>query len=228
LKSSRVFVDTNVLFPASLADLTLSTAEYGLFELVYSDHLLDEIQRVLVDQKGLAPANAQRFIDEIRKTFPDGRIASATYQSTAESWTGPDRADLIRGCSLRRCSRRCRRFGVGPVPLAARSRRAQVRRLVDTSKTGNAFSPGRRVDVGGTAIYPVRMMVESLALAAASPGTACAYLSKVVDTRRWSRRRETTTMGTPAWSISVAMKWRRSCRRNWRGPAARRCRTKAW
>jgi predicted nucleic acid-binding protein len=95
LKSSRVFVDTNVLFPASLADLTLSTAEYGLFELVYSDHLLEEIKRVLVDQKGLAPANAQRFIDEICETFPDGRIASAIYQSTAESWTGPDRADLI-------------------------------------------------------------------------------------------------------------------------------------
>ena len=70
MKSPRVFVDTNVLFPASLADLTLSSAEYGLFELVYSDHLLEEVQRVLVDNKGLAPANAQRFIDEISATFP--------------------------------------------------------------------------------------------------------------------------------------------------------------
>ncbi len=84
-----------MLFPASLADLTLSAAEYGLFELAYVDHLLEEIQRVLVDQNGLAPANAQRFIDEICETFPDGRIASAIYQGTAASWTGPDKADLM-------------------------------------------------------------------------------------------------------------------------------------
>jgi len=95
LKSLRVFVDTNVLFPASLADLMLSAAEYGLFELVYSDHLLDEIQRVLVDNKGLAPANAQRFIDEICATFPNGRITASTYENAADSWTGPDEADLM-------------------------------------------------------------------------------------------------------------------------------------
>ena len=95
MKSLRVFVDTNVLFPASLADLMLSTAEYGLFELVYSDHLLEEIQRVLVDNKGLAPANAQRFIDEICETFPNGRIAASAYASAADSWTGPDEADLM-------------------------------------------------------------------------------------------------------------------------------------
>ena len=33
--------------------------------------------------------------------------------------------------------------------------------------------------------------------------------------------------GTPAWSISVAMKWRRSCSRNGRSPAFRRWRRKA-
>ena len=62
---------------------------------------------------------------------------------------------------------------------------------------------------------------------ASPPGTAWAYCSSVVETRRWSRRRETITSGTPAWSISVAMKWRRSCNRNGRNPAARRCRWNA-
>ena len=95
MKSPRVFVDTNVLYPASLADLTLSAAEYGLFEFVYSDHLLQEIERVLVDHKGLAPVHAQRFIDEICETFPTGRLKAITYESTAGSWTGPDDADLL-------------------------------------------------------------------------------------------------------------------------------------
>ena len=36
----RVFVDTNVLYPIAVADLVLSTAEYGLFEFVYSDDSL--------------------------------------------------------------------------------------------------------------------------------------------------------------------------------------------
>ena len=40
-------------------------------------------------------------------------------------------------------------------------------------------------------------------------------------------RRETTTIGTPASSISVAMKCRRSCSRNGRSPAARRWRRNA-
>lgn len=84
-----------MLFPASLADLTLSAAEYGLFELVYSDHLLEEIQRVLIDNKGLATANAQRFIDEICATFPNGRLTASTYESAADSWTGPDDTDLM-------------------------------------------------------------------------------------------------------------------------------------
>lgn len=84
-----------MLFPASLADLTLSAAEYGLFELVYSDHLLEEIQRVLVDNKGLAPANAQRFIDEICDTFPNGRITRISYERAADLWTGPDKPDLM-------------------------------------------------------------------------------------------------------------------------------------
>jgi hypothetical protein len=58
------------------------------------------------------------------------------------------------------------------------------------------------------------MMSRRVAAAWASlPGTAWAYLSRVVETRWWSSRRDTTTMGTPGWSISVAMKWRRSCSR---------------
>ena len=61
------------------------------------------------------------------------------------------------------------------------------------------------------AFQAVLMTCQSVADACSScPGTACAYLSKVVETRLWSSRRETTTTGTPALSISVAMKWRRS------------------
>ncbi len=39
----------------------------------------------------------------------------------------------------------------------------------------------------------------------------------VVETRLWSRRRETVTIGTPASGLSVAMKCRTSCNRNTEG-----------
>lgn len=72
--------------------------------------------------------------------------------------------------------------------------------------------PGRNVSPFQLAAsQAVLMTYQSVADACSScPGTACAYLSKVVETRLWSSRRETTTTGTPALSISVAMKWRRS------------------
>jgi hypothetical protein len=49
----RVFVDTATLYPVSLADLVLRLAEFGMFDLVWSDHLLLEVERVLVEYKGL-------------------------------------------------------------------------------------------------------------------------------------------------------------------------------
>ena len=45
-----MFVDTNALYPVRLADLILSSIDDGLFELCVSDHLLDEVERVLVDE----------------------------------------------------------------------------------------------------------------------------------------------------------------------------------
>lgn len=50
----RVFVDTATLYPVSLADLVLRLAEFGTFELLWSDHLLAEVERVLGEHKGLA------------------------------------------------------------------------------------------------------------------------------------------------------------------------------
>lgn len=39
-----MFVDTATLYPVSLADLVLRLAELGMFELLWSDHLLAEVE----------------------------------------------------------------------------------------------------------------------------------------------------------------------------------------
>ena len=74
----RVMCDTNVFYPVSLADLVLSSAEYGLFELAWSLDLLAETERVLVETKGLAPHDARVFVDQIKATFSDGRSTTAS------------------------------------------------------------------------------------------------------------------------------------------------------
>lgn len=89
----RVFADTATFYPISIADLVLRLAEIGIFELVWSDYLLDEIERVLVERKRLPQPAAEYFCDCIRETFPGGRIPRSAYEHLLASRTGPDPAD---------------------------------------------------------------------------------------------------------------------------------------
>jgi hypothetical protein len=60
-----VFLDSNVLYPVRVADLVLSSADDGLFEVCVSDDLLIEIERVLIEVKGLAPEKAKIFTQAV-------------------------------------------------------------------------------------------------------------------------------------------------------------------
>jgi hypothetical protein len=95
----RVFVDTATLYPISVADLVLRLAEVGLFDLVWSDHLLAEVERVLVDDKGLAAERAAYFCDCIRQAFPDGRVAPESYMGLVVSRIGPDPDDHVHSAA---------------------------------------------------------------------------------------------------------------------------------
>ena len=72
-----VFVDTNVWYPVVLADLVLRSVEIGLFDLAWTDESLTEVERVLVERKGLSAANAAVFCAQVRATAPEGRIGPA-------------------------------------------------------------------------------------------------------------------------------------------------------
>ncbi len=95
----RVFVDTATLYPVSLADLILRLAEFGMFELLWSDHLMAEVERVLVDYKRLAVERAAYFCDCIRETFPDGRIAPDQYLPLVATRAGPDVDDHVHSAA---------------------------------------------------------------------------------------------------------------------------------
>lgn len=45
----RVYPDTNVLYPISVADLTLRLGDVYIHRVVWSEDLLSEVEQVLVD-----------------------------------------------------------------------------------------------------------------------------------------------------------------------------------
>jgi len=88
-----VFVDTNVFYPVRLADLFLSSVDDGLFELCVSDHLLAEIERVLIDHKGL-PADKAKIFREAVEANASSVMRAGEYELLTEQLAGTDTDDL--------------------------------------------------------------------------------------------------------------------------------------
>jgi predicted nucleic acid-binding protein len=92
---SRVFVDTNVLFPYSLMDMMLTLAEDGIHEFMWSDDLLDEWEEVIV-REGLRSADsAKQLTSQIHAFFAEGYIARSEYAHLIASMPGKDPDDHL-------------------------------------------------------------------------------------------------------------------------------------
>jgi predicted nucleic acid-binding protein len=89
-----VFIDSNVLYPVRVADLVLSSADDGLFEVCVSDDLLIEIERVLIEVKGLAPEKAKIFTKAVASNSAQV-VSNAQYIELSSFLTGPDPDDLL-------------------------------------------------------------------------------------------------------------------------------------
>jgi hypothetical protein len=89
----RVFVDTNVFYPVRVAGLVLSCVDDGLLELCVSEHLLDAIERVLVEHKGLAAVKAKVFRDAVAANAIRA-VHPADYEALAATLVVPDPDDL--------------------------------------------------------------------------------------------------------------------------------------
>ena len=96
-----VLIDTNVWYPVVLADLVLRSVELGLFDLAWTDEALAEVERVLVERKGLSAANAAVFGAQVRATAPVGRIEPAAYRPLVAAMTGPDPGDHVHAAAAR-------------------------------------------------------------------------------------------------------------------------------
>lgn len=67
-------LDANVLLPLNLADLLLRLAEAETYRPLWSEQLLDEVERNLVTQLGKTVEQSGRRVAAMRKAFPDAMI----------------------------------------------------------------------------------------------------------------------------------------------------------
>jgi len=95
----RLYLDTNVLFPMTLMDLLLSMAEDFHHDLLWSDFLLAEWERVIVREHRRTPGQASAITSAVRQAFPSGRIAPDDYESIIETVPGPDPDDRVHGAA---------------------------------------------------------------------------------------------------------------------------------
>jgi excisionase family DNA binding protein len=90
---ARVFIDTNVLFPFSVMDLMLALTEDGIHDVMWSDDLLDEWERVIVRERHRSPDAAAAISATIRQFFADTRIPVESYRGLVPETDGPDPDD---------------------------------------------------------------------------------------------------------------------------------------
>ena len=89
----RVLVDTSVLFPFSVMDLLLALTEDAVHQVLWTDDLLDEWERVIVRERRRTPETAASVTAAIREFFADGRIDRSTYEHLIDQMPGGDPDD---------------------------------------------------------------------------------------------------------------------------------------
>lgn len=69
--------------------------------IVWSEDLLAEVERILIDDKGLTAAQASYFCGCIREAFPDGEICRPDYEHLIATMTGKDADDHAHAAAAR-------------------------------------------------------------------------------------------------------------------------------
>lgn len=90
---ARVFVDTNVLFPFSVMDLMLALTEDAIHDVLWTEALLAEWERVIVRAQRRSAQAAARITADIREFFADSRVGEEDYRDLVAEMPGNDPDD---------------------------------------------------------------------------------------------------------------------------------------
>lgn len=97
----RAVIDSDIIFSRVLHELIGRVAkQMRLLDLVWSYELLTEAKRTLMQRKGLAEDVAQRWVDYLTGSFPDGETDITQVMSSAELSSLSDDPDDHHVCAL--------------------------------------------------------------------------------------------------------------------------------
>lgn len=91
--AARVFVDTNVLFPFSVMDLMLALTEDFIHEVVWTERLLTEWERVISREGHRSAESAAAVTRAVRRFFPESEIPAVAYEHLVDGMPGDDPDD---------------------------------------------------------------------------------------------------------------------------------------
>ncbi|GAB3118456.1 PIN domain-containing protein [Streptomyces calidiresistens] len=86
----RIFVDTNVLFPFSVMDFFLALTEDAVHEVIWTEVLLGEWERVIVRENRRSPRSAAAVTAAIRTFFPENQVKEEAYLHLVPHMHGKD------------------------------------------------------------------------------------------------------------------------------------------
>jgi predicted nucleic acid-binding protein len=75
VQQSVAVLDANVLIPAAPRDTLLRAAEAGLYQLRWSENILDEVYRNLVEHRLTTADDARNLLDVMRSFFPEALVS---------------------------------------------------------------------------------------------------------------------------------------------------------
>lgn len=94
-RPDRVYVDANELFPFTIMDVILALAEDLVIDVVWSDELLDEWQRVITRDGRRTAESAASVAEAVRTFFASGRVDPESYRHLVDETPGGDPDDRV-------------------------------------------------------------------------------------------------------------------------------------
>lgn len=95
----RVLLDANVLFPFSLRDTLLRAAAEGLFQLYWSDRIIDEMERNLVRTGTITREQAARLRFVMLEAFPESMVTD--YEHLISAMTNHEKDRHVTAAAVR-------------------------------------------------------------------------------------------------------------------------------
>jgi predicted nucleic acid-binding protein len=135
----RVVVDANVLFPFTLRDTMLRAAARGLFQVYWSEQILEEARRNLLESAAMTEEQAERLMATMRRAFPEATVHG--HESLIDGMPNDPKDRHVAAVAVKAgaqviVTRNLKDFASLPEGIDAQSPDAFLESLVDLDRDG--------------------------------------------------------------------------------------------